>query len=359
MNRLVASLLGALVALALLTSCSGSDEVEASPTTTTTDPPLSTLPPLPPSVAPLTGVSVDEPLMRPALVIKIDNHDGRARPQAGINAADIVYEEQVEGGLTRFAAVFHSQEADPVGPVRSGRTTDVGIVTPLRRPLYAYSGANGGTEAILADAPIVNIGAETFFAEAYYRQSGRSEPYNLFTDTPTLWGLTPEDAEPPTPLFEYREDGVEAAGEPASRLEVDFGGAGSVPVMYVWDPAAETWFRWQNGSAHLDADGTQIAPENVVVQFVEYRDTGQTDSAGSPVPEAQLVGEGDVWVLTGGHWVVGRWQRDVLEAPTELVDTEGAPIELTPGRTWVELTPVGAAAEVQTCAANPGAISCR
>jgi hypothetical protein len=349
---------GAAIAL-VLTGDDGQAEAVA-PTTTTAAPTTTTT--VPPPVAPLTGLPVDDPatLSRVALVVKIDNVDSLSRPQAGVNQADVVYEEKIEGPITRFAAIFQSQGADPVGPVRSGRSTDIAIVTPLHLPLYAFSGANAVTVQDLRASALVDIGYDVQSA-AYYRQPGRRAPDNLFSNTEALWALAPPDSQPPPALFTFRgaDDALPASAVPVTSIDYSFGtGPGSAPVQFVWDPAAAGWLRWQGGTPHVDEAGAQLAPTNVIVQFVDYVDTGLVDTAGSPVPEAQLVGEGDAWVFTDGAVQTGRWSKPALGDLTSWTDGAGQPIALTPGRTWIALVPNGAAATYTTCADAPDAPGC-
>src|SRR3954447_45052 len=151
-----------VVALALLAACGGGSKKAATTTTTTT--PLATTTTAPPPVYPLTGwpATVLAILKRPPWVVKIDNADGSgnnsARPQIGINQADVVYEEMVEGSVTRLAAVFQSDDSDPVGPVRSARTTDIAVFAPLNRPLYAWSGANADFAELIRGSNLVDVG---------------------------------------------------------------------------------------------------------------------------------------------------------------------------------------------------------
>ncbi len=295
--------------------------------------------PDPPGPSPLTGLPGEAPT-RPALIVKIDNAP-RARPQVGLNQADVVFEELVEGGITRFAAVFHSQDSDPVGPVRSARSTDIGVASALHRPLFAYSGANRVFEEQVRQAPLVDVGVKAA-PDRYYREGARRAPYNLFSRTPALFQLAPADAVAPPALFAYRAPGEPPAGasmSPIERASVRF----AVTVDWDWDAAMGGWWRSQDGRRHADAAGRGVAPANVVVQFVEYRDTGLRDTAGAPVPEAQVVGEGDAWVLTGGHVIPARWSKPAADAVTRYLDGAGAEIRLAPGRTWVELAPPGSA----------------
>src|SRR5688500_3863480 len=295
--------------------------------------------PEPPGPSPLTGLPGPAP-GRPALVVKIDNAP-KARPQIGLNQADVVVEEMVEGGITRFAAIFHSQDADPVGPVRSARSTDIGVVSPLQRPLFAYSGANRVFEEQVRNAPLVDVGVKAA-PDRYHRDRSRRAPYNLFSRTPALWQLAPAEAAAPPAVFVYRAPGEAASGAgmvAAQRTTVRW----ATPVEWSWDPDIGAWWPDQGGRRHVDAAGRGVAAANVIVQFVDYRDTGLRDSSGAAVPEAQVLGEGDAWVLTGGQLVPGRWSKASAEGVTRYTDSAGADIRLAPGRSWIELARPGTA----------------
>ncbi len=332
------------VALAL--TMGGDDPPPPTTTTTTTVAETTTTAPQP--VAPLTGLPGDygSRLGRTALVVKIDNGEPQARPQVGINEADVVYEERVEGSVTRLLAIFHSTDSVPVGPVRSARTSDIAIFTPLNHPYFAWSGANGIFARRVRDAAALDVGYDALSSE-YFREPSRRAPHNLMLkSTATIMALPNEGSAPPPPLFPYRSKGQTVAHlEPAAGARVTFGGSGgSAPTEWRWN--GKGWARTQKGTPHVDAAGVQVAPANVVIQFVEYAPTDVTDQFGVLIPEAQLVGEGDVWVLTGGGTpglVQGRWHKPALEAVTTYTDVDGNPILLTPGRTWVVLPSPGGA----------------
>jgi hypothetical protein len=292
-------------------------------------------------VAPLTGLPLDdqEAAARPALVVKIDDSERALGSQAGLNAADVVYSELVEGGATRLAAVFHSTDASAVGPVRSARTSDIDLVANLNRPLFAYSGANGAVLRMVADADLVDVGHDKLPASYAERGTG---VLRLFLDTTDFFPLAPEPAAPPQPLFTYRPEGEAAeGGEATEGVSVDYGGGVRTIVRY--DRTASGWERTQDARAHVDADGVRVTPTNVVVQFTEYRDSGFVDTTGAMSPEAVLVGEGEAWVLSGETLTEARWSRPNPGAATLYTDRSGRPITLAPGRTWVELAPPGSA----------------
>jgi hypothetical protein len=341
----------------LLAAACGGGEKKVAVTTTTTTPattaPSTTTVPAPPpapvglpaGASPLTGLDAAGRAGRPVLLVKIDNAP-KARPQAGLNQADVVVEEAVEGGVTRFAALFHSQEADPVGPVRSARTTDIQLATPLNRPLFAYSGANADFQNFVRAAPVVNVGVDAFPGD-YRRDGKRPAPYNLFSSTPKLFSHVPPGAGGPPAMFSFRPFGQPlVGGQPTAGVRMEYRGRIVTTVQWAWDAGAQQWRRSQDGGVHNDAAGAQVTTSNVVVQFVTYRDTGYKDQSGAPVPEAELTGEGEAWVLSDGQVIKGRWRKPTTESVTQYVDGAGQPISVSSGRTWIELPKPGAASLV-------------
>jgi hypothetical protein len=303
-----------------------------------------------PGDSPLTGIGVGGyQTGHPALVVKIDNV-GDARPQVGINEADVVFEEQVEGGFTRFAAVYHSTPADPVGPIRSARSTDIALLAPLYRPLFSYSGANRDFKQLVRQSSMIDVGLENFPGKYFRDNNGggvrRSSVHNLFSNTSALHALAAPDAQAPPPLFSYRESGTrpsEPETRPVSRVHGQwvYKGRARTAVNYDWDAAANAWTRIQNGALHVDAAGRKVAPTNVIIQFVTYHDTGYRDSSGAEVPEADVVGTGDAWFLSAGYLSPVKWEKLDKDHVTTYRGLDGAYARLLPGRTWVELVPVG------------------
>ncbi|HZQ75684.1 MAG TPA: DUF3048 domain-containing protein [Acidimicrobiia bacterium] len=299
--------------------------------------------PAPPTTAtsPLTGLPMDIlRSRRPVLVVKIDNAP-KARPQIGLNQADVVFEEGVEGGITRFAALFHSEDSKPVGPVRSARSTDIKIVSAFHHPLFAYSGANALFKQYVHDAPLVDVGVDNY-PDRYHRDNDRSSPYNLFSDTQSLFDLAPSGSVPPPALFAWRSPAAAPSGPGAravTHARVWWQASKLTEAVWDWDPTARGWRRTQNGETHVDAAGRQVTPANVVVQFVTYHDTGLVDSSGTSVPEADVVGSGDAWVLSGGMLIPCHWSKASNTDLTRYTDASGAEVKLAPGKTWVELVP--------------------
>ena len=284
---------------------------------------------------------------RPALVVKIENVP-EARPQSGIEDADLVYEEVVEAGLSRFIVVFQSKDADPVGPVRSIRPSDPPIVKPLN-PLFGYSGGTAKFINMLHAAGIADVGVDAA-PGGYYRGGGRAAPHNLYTSTGRLYSRAPAGSgPPPSKIFDFL-----SAGQP-------FAPFGSVPIThatispgvrttsdYDWDPTTSTWKRTSNGTTQVTASGVQIAPNNVIFWFVPYVNSpGDVDVVGEPVSVSQVIGTGEAWVLSQSKLVKGRWSKPAPEAPVAFTDANGAPIAITPGTTWVEVAPIGSPTNIR------------
>lgn len=316
-----------------LAACSGGAKAAATkrprPTTTssTSTTTTSTVPEVLP-VAPLTGAVVPPEaaglLGRPALAIKVDNAP-EALPHAGVNHADVVFEIQVEG-VSRLMAVFHSADAPQVGPTRSARYSDPPILAMFGRPLFGWSGANEGVTTAVMKAPwIVNVNWDSVAKNEYRRVKGRRAPHNLFTDTASLFRhARPDSQAPPAPIFTYLGPGeTNPTIAPVAGLNVR---VGTTPSTWVWDPDLNGYRRWQYGRVHA-TDAGQATATNVVVLLTQY----------TKGPFAVTTGSGPALVLQGGGAVTGTWSRGDQASPYTLTATDGSPIRLNPGRTWVEL----------------------
>jgi hypothetical protein len=318
-------------------SSSSSSSTSAAPTTTV---PATTTTVKGPPREPFTGLVSTDPakLDRPALVVKIDNApETDVEPQVGLDKADIIFEELVEGGVTRFAALFHSRDSDMVGPIRSARNTDVDLLSQFSNPLLAWSGGNPGvSNAVRNSGSIYDIGAESGFSDLYYRERSRLEPHNLFSGTPKLYSAWSFPQAPPKPTFAFRTANSPAiGGEPVNKgVAVNFP---STNVIWVWNATDAQWKRTQYGHAHKDPSGRQHAVENVVILTTAYRPS----TADSRSPEAISVGGGDAHVLIGGKLITGKWLRPDPLTGYILLDQAGKVIELNQGRTWVELPEAG------------------
>lgn len=310
------------------------------PTTTTTTTPLADL-------APLTGLPPADPssLNRPAVIVKIDDAP-QARPQVGLENADIVIEERVEGGIDRLMAVFQSTDASVIGPVRSVRSTDPPVVRPIGG-LFGYSGGIPPFVRLLRQTGgVLDVGADAD-GSAYYRRRDRPAPHNLYTSTLVLRQKTPAGLGPPPRLFTFLDPGQSFTGAgatPLSHLSVRLGPLSS--GQWDWDPGAQTWLRSSDGAPHLVEGGGQLAFTTVIVQFVPYYRTPYRDPSHSPVDAANVVGTGDAWVLADGQLVKGTWTKLSAAAVTTFTDSAGSTIAIPTGRTWITLAPIGAIVSV-------------
>ncbi len=343
-----ASFLALTALVALSAACSGggtsvSAATTSSPTPTTAAPTTTTLPPtttttttLPPILAQLTGLETATTITRPAAVVKIDNHVN-ASPQWGLNQADVVFEEIVEGSITRFAAVFHSQDAQRIGPIRSARTGDFDLLRNLNKPIFVNSGANEAVWSLLRREDAIVVSDRNIGRTVFSRTSDKYAPHNLVTSTELLYGARPGEGGTPPALFQYRTANEQPANSiAAGGVDIDFG---STPVKYRWNPTTASYDRTHYGNAHFDYSGARISPTNVIVQFVAY---GQS-AASSITPEPHLVGTGEALVLSGGRATNATWQRASSTAVTQFFYPSGETMKLAPGSTWVGLARVGSA----------------
>lgn len=298
------------------------------------------------NVAPLTGLPITDSavIKRPAIVVKIDNSDGKgcantSRPQMGINQADVIFEIFVEG-ITRFAAVFHSQLPEIAGPVRSARSSDVDILPVLQKPIFAWSGNNGavGAELRAVADHYVDVGYENREWSSYYFRENklRCAPHNLFTKPNDL--LDAADAgQPPVPIF----GGFSTAPSPAGVASEGVKLTSGYEVVFKWNAAKRVWERTQNGLPHVDTDGVVMNTNNLVVIATTYKDSSTPGSL-----QAVSTGAGRALVYKSGKVHDVEWRRPDPTSPWAFFDSTGAPFALDPGRTWVHFALKGKAQDL-------------
>lgn len=293
----------------------------------------------PPPVCPLSGVVSEKGVpQRPALAIKVENLPA-ARPQTGLSWADIVYEEPVEGGITRFIAIFQCQDASRVEPVRSARMTDVDVLRQFGNPLMGYSGGVPKVINALTAAGVIDISYETSrAANAYHRDPNRLAPHNLYTSTKGLYtvGKGLVDAVAPEAIFTYGPKAPKGS-EKITEVHVPF--STSSDVFWKWSKSKKVWLRFHGDVPHLSSDGTQYSATNVIVQMVKTELTDVTDANGIASPRAITVGTGKAYLFRGGRVIPGTWVRSSAGEVTKFMDQAGNEFKLAPGQTWVELLP--------------------
>jgi len=283
-------------------------------------------------VAPLTGLADPTAISkrRSALTIKIDN-TWLAHPQYGIDQADVVYEEIVEGGITRLAAIFNSHLPTKVGPVRSVRRTDKEIVYPIGG-LFAFSGGAAYAVSTIESAP-VKLFQQSNAGAAMFRDPSRPPPHNLFANALEIMAQGGKVHVPPA-LFTYVPRSSAPLGAPVGSFSVNF--LAGYATSYQWNPTTKSWARSIFGRLDVSAPGVQLSPTNVIVMNVNY--IGGVGVEGS---QAQLTGSGPVEVFTDGRLEKGRWFRSAVGKPTAYRSANGKVIALRPGQTWVELLATG------------------
>jgi len=290
---------------------------------------------------PLTGLPAPGGKVpaRPALAVKIDNYPA-ARPQASLDHTDLVFEEPVEGGITRFIGVYQCTEAPLIEPIRSARLIDPLILDQLGHVLFGFAGGIGYVRNLISHDP--HITDIDFFRDysAYLRDPNRVAPYNLYSSTATLWALDARDHTPPAPLFTYAD--ATPSGPPATLVHVPFSSYSDVWWHYV--ASTRTYDRYYGNVPATDQAGRPITTTNIVVQEIDSYTTPYVEnSEGATDIGLDLVGSGPLLVFRDGVVISGHWERSAAGAPTRLLDARGQQIPLARGRTWIELVPLHSA----------------
>nr|KGA06653.1 MAG: hypothetical protein GM42_3235 [actinobacterium acMicro-1] len=286
------------------------------------------------ALAPLRGTIVPAgSLNRPSLCAKVDNHQ-EARPQYGLNSTDIVFEQFVEGGLTRYVACWDSNVPDQVGPVRSIRPMDPDIISPFGG-IVAYSGGQYRFVEMMRDTVVYNaIDGQSDTEETIYRTDDKDAPHNVGVAANQIISQH-LDLAPPQQVFAFSSSVATSTpvrdGVPQSTINVTF--SDERYPSWTYDPATQVYLRSQEGAPDLDDAGAQIQSTNVIVMMV------QLDWQYSPVPRTIMIDSGEAWVSSGGKTVHATWSKASREAPILFVDDRGLIIRIAPGNTWIEMPP--------------------
>ena len=280
-------------------------------------------------VQPLTGLPLTDAalLSRVALVVKVSNDPG-ARPQTGLNDPDIVFEAW-GAGPTRFATIWHSTDRDFVGPIRSCREQDVNLVGEFNRAVFACSGGNPGNLALLRSSDLLLITEGQ--GPGWELDPNRGRPHKTHANTALLRASAGPDRTGPAQQFQYRAVGEAAtAGEPMTGFDLQIQ---QVFVQWRYDAATGTYLRAQDGRPHTLADAKQVSTDNVIILNLDY-EPSHTDNRS---PDGVTTGSGLALAFTGGRMILGTWTRTDRLQPFALSEPSGAPMLLTPGRTFIEL----------------------
>ena len=260
------------------------------------------------------------------------------RPQSGLEEAGIVYEAVVEGGITRFMAMYAGEEAEEIGPVRSARPYYVEWNSEYDA-LYVHCGGSPEALEMISAFNVLNINQIGGDHGYFWRDNSIAAPHNLFTSSEFLtFALRDKDFQDKTPTYEswLFKDEAAKSGRPTEEktITIDFSGPDYL-VEYEYDADSNTYLRFNGGVEHLDRNsGDQLAPTNVVIQKVESR---VTDNEGRL--EQDVVGIGDAIVFRDGEAIEGTWEKDDRVSRTKFLDKNGQEIALDRGQTWVEVVP--------------------
>ena len=324
---------------------------------TDTPPPTSTEPipgmigpdNFPADVNPLTGLVVADPalLQRRPIAVKVSNI-ARVRPQSGLNNADLVFEHMTEGTITRFTAVFYTNDAAKIGSIRSGRIIDLEIPV-MYDAAFAYSGASGPVRLLFQGSSFFSrIISPDFGHGGFERISDPNNPTEffedtLFTNTDTIRFILNERGEDIPPTFQngmaFHPD-PPANGTPASTIEVAYR---ATNAFWQYEPGTGRYKRWSDGVPHLDANtGAQLNFQNIIVLGAHHQNTDIVeDSFGSPSIQIQIWGEGPVSIFRNGQRFEGIWRRENPEQMLTFYDLEGNLLPLSPGNSFFQLVPLG------------------
>ncbi len=311
-----------VAALSIMAACAPEPELPASPATSEAT--------AAPTLAPLRGTVITAgEATNPSLAAKIDNHE-EARPQIGLNSTDLVFEELVEGGYTRYAAVWQSTIPEILGPVRSIRPMDPDIISPLGG-VIAYSGGQQQFVDLMKAAPVENLIFD-YDQTHFYRDQDRIAPHNVILRAQDA--IADYDKLPaPKQQFDYSKDtassSASTAGTPAELVSMRFS-----PIRFpswAWDAATGTYLRNQEDAPDLDSDGNRLSAANVIVLRVPV-EMGD-------VPKTVLSGTGEASFMSGGKVVQGTWSKQGRDDSLVLSDAGGNPVKLAPGNSWIELVP--------------------
>ena len=272
----------------------------------------------------------------PILVVKIDDTPA-AHPQAGLEDADIVYIEQVEGGLTRLAAVFSSKIPDVVGPVRSARISDIELLEQFGRVAFAYSGAQSKLLPIIAQANLENLGAQRQGQEIYANDPVRIAPTAMMLQAKTLMDKVAAQG---SPIANSKNTGwsfgdVLETGTAISAVKVSWP-ASSYDVT--WSEVESRWLLSQRGLPDLAASGIHLGPTTFLIQFVSITPSEYFDKVGGVTPFSATVGNGKGFVLRDGLAIEALWNRPTAQSGTSWTLPSGEEILFAPGQVWVALT---------------------
>ena len=315
------TLLLAVISIALLSGCATV---------------ASTLKSVVPKTAERNVLSGREGSNGPVLVVKIDDTNA-AHPQIGVEDADVVYIEQVEGGLTRLAAVFSSVIPKRIGPIRSGRISDIDIMSQYGRVAFAYSGAQKKLLPVIDAANIVNLGAQGQSPTIYTRDPARNSPYSMVLRADLLMQRISEKAYAvdSAKSVGWRFGNMKTGGVRISRVLLHWPAA---TYSAIWSSVEKRWQLMHNNQPDLSDTGKRLGATTLVIQLVSITPSIYGDKFGGVTPFSQTVGTGTGYILRDGKSFTATWSRASADLGTTWRGLDGGEITFAPGHVWVALT---------------------
>ena len=332
--RVTTALVAGTLAVTAIGGCSSDAKPKAAPVTTPATPPAV---PTVAAINPLTGVAGSP--TGPVIAVKMDDTAG-GRPSKGLEKADVIYIEEVEGGLSRMVAVFASAKPS-VRAVRSIRASDMELLGQYGRIIVVASGGKLSSLKVL-DRSTLHSTINDRGQVGFVRDSSRPAPYNLVADLAKVSSAIKADGVRNVGFTWAAADPRLAAAKPAATVSTR---VGTTSVGFVWDPKLASYVRTLGGRRMLTAGRAPEAKPNVLVQYCQITpDRSDVDVNRVPTMLTKTVGAGKVVLFRGGKRVEGKWSRPSISAPTTFTDAVGKPLLFAPGGTFVALVRPGTAA---------------
>ena len=284
------------------------------------------------SQKPISAISGKEAIDGPLIVVKIDDTD-QAHPQEGIEKADLVYIEQVEGGLVRLAAFFSTEIPERIGPVRSARISDLDILAQFGKVAFFYSGAQSRFLPLIDQANLHNLGAQRESSKLYTRDPNRFAPFDMILIGSEIKNRIAELDVATAKNIAWSFGDLSNTGDSIASVKVNWPAAN-----YIANWNGKSWDLLHNGKANVTSDGIQISPSTFIIQKVVITDSEFKDKTGAITPLSVTIGEGEGWVLRDGVAIKAKWNRPDPQSGTTWSDIEGNEIKFAPGQIWIALT---------------------
>ena len=272
----------------------------------------------------------------PVLAVKIDDTNA-AHPQIGLEDADVVYIEQVEGGVTRLAAIFSSVIPERIGPIRSARISDIDILAQYGRVAFAYSGAQKKLLPVIDAANLQNLGAQAQPPSIYTTDPNRVPPFAMVLRADLLMAKVVEKNYQITTANNVGWSFGDApqGGKPTESVIMHWPAA---RYSAAWSESQSRWLLSHNSESDVSESGIVLGPTTLVIQMVSITDSEYRDKVGGITPFSQTVGNGRGFILRDGKTFNALWSRASEGAGTTWTSSDGKEIKFAPGQIWVALT---------------------